>query len=125
MNFGTRHDTAENGRTVNTTVELLLDDAEPFSPLPWRVVSRVDSVPLATSYHATRDAADEHAEKMHAAYLEVHSHTETERWLEEGERIEARSTLAAAEAVAREYGAIDLADEIYALGCSLGSEVRS
>lgn len=77
MNFTTMHDEAPSGARVNTTVTLLFEETEPFERLPWRVLTRVDSCPMATSHHATCAEAREHAEKIHGAYMEVHSSPET------------------------------------------------
>jgi len=73
MNVYAANDTAKNGRNINTVVRLLWDDAEPFADRPFRCDTRVDGACLATSHHRTAEAAKKEANKMHAAYLDVHS----------------------------------------------------
>ncbi len=73
MNTQAIYNEADDGTRINTTVRLLWDDSEPFAELPFRVECHVSGTRLFTAHHATNDAAKADAEKMHAAYLEVHS----------------------------------------------------
>lgn len=72
MNIYAAHDKADNGRSINTTVQLLWDEAEPFAERPFRTDTSVDGSRMATSHHRTATDAKHEADKMHAAYLEVH-----------------------------------------------------
>lgn len=72
MNTLSINDTAGNGTSVQTTVCLLWDDDEPFAELPFYARTMVGGTYLAHSHHKTNSDAKRHAEKMHAAYLEVH-----------------------------------------------------
>ncbi len=73
MNVYASHDLAEDGCAVSTTVRLLWKDDEPFAELPFLCQTMVGGSYLATSHHATQREASKHADKMHAAYLEVHA----------------------------------------------------
>ena len=72
MIFQTNHNEAKNGRTVNTTVELIFEENEPMRAKPWRVVAAVDYAPLFTSHHETLSGAKKKAGKVHNTYLTMH-----------------------------------------------------
>ncbi len=73
MNVYASHDIAGDGCAVSTSVFLLWDRDQPFAERPFRARSMVGGVNLATSHHRTQEEAAKHADKMHAAYLEVHA----------------------------------------------------
>jgi hypothetical protein len=73
MTTQTIHDTARNGRNINTTVTLLWHDNEPFAERPFIVETSVDWTRMAHSHHKTNQQAKREAGKMHAAYLKTHS----------------------------------------------------
>lgn len=77
MNFQSINDDAPSGVRIHSSVELLYDETEPFARLPWRARTMVAGSWMSTSHHATCAEARRHNEKMHAAYLEVHSSPET------------------------------------------------
>lgn len=72
MIYGTSHDTARDGAAVNTCVELLQDDARPFSRTPWRVTCRVTGERTRRTYHRTRNSADAQRDTSHSAALNRH-----------------------------------------------------
>lgn len=73
MNTCSMNDTADNGFSVHTSIELLWEDDEPFAKLPFRMTTMVNGNTMFTSHHETNDKAKEQAGKIHTAYLEVHS----------------------------------------------------
>lgn len=73
MTFQSINDDALSGVRIHSSVELLYDESEPFARLPWRARTMVAGSWMSTSHHATCAEAREHNEKMHAAYMEVHS----------------------------------------------------
>ena len=72
MQFVSENSTAVNGARVQSGVVL---DVEGIGVVakPFRVDVSVNSVTLYTSHHATKAEADEQRNRMHAAYLEVHT----------------------------------------------------
>jgi hypothetical protein len=72
MNTCSMNDTAKNGFSVQTSVELLWEDSEPFAKRPFRVVTMVNGHAMAHSHHQTNLKAKKRAEGMHKAYLQVH-----------------------------------------------------
>lgn len=73
MNVLAIHNTADNGAVITSRVTLLWEEDEPFTMRPFRAEISVNSTRMATSHHTTSADAKAHAEKMHSAYLEVHS----------------------------------------------------
>lgn len=73
MNTCTINDKAKNGANVQTVVELLWEDDQPFTKKPFRVRCMVDWTPLFMSHHETNAAAKKEAAKMHNCYLKVHA----------------------------------------------------
>ncbi len=82
MNTLAMNDTADNGYVVNTTVKLEWDDDKPFDERPFWVTTSVNHLLMASSFHRTNNEAKQHAEQMHAAYLEAHANSDYKRQVE-------------------------------------------
>lgn len=72
MNTCSMNDTAKNGFTVHTSVELLWKDNEPFAKLPFLTQTIVNGSYVFMSHHKTNAEAKKKAAQMHACYLKVH-----------------------------------------------------
>ncbi len=73
MNIYASHDIADNGAVVQSSVLLEWDDDKPFDVRPFWTRTSVNHILMSSGFYATASEAKRDAEKMTAAYLEVHS----------------------------------------------------
>ncbi len=72
MNLVASHNVAGNGTEVQSSVRLYIEEVG-VQRLPFRVQVYVGHSLMFTGHYATEAEAKDDREKMHAAYLEVHS----------------------------------------------------